>query len=105
MADPRVLGAWLERHELREGHGHVHGANLGVRADAYLAVGGFAPLAVHEDVGLVARLRDAGHPWVATDRCRVRTSGRTESRVDGGFATFLAGLTAGPGDVAALETA
>ena len=104
VADPRVLGAWLERHELREGHGHVHGANLGVRADAYLAVGGFAPLAVHEDVGLVTRLRDAGHPWVATDRCRVRTSGRTESRVDGGFATFLAGLTA-PGGGSALEPA
>ena len=37
-------------------HGHVHGANLGVRADAYWRVGGFRPLHVGEDVDLVGRL-------------------------------------------------
>lgn len=104
LADPVVLGEWLERHELREGHGHVHGANLGVRATAYLGVDGFAPLTVHEDVGLVTRVRAAGHRWVATDRTRVSTSGRTASRVEGGFATFLAGLAA-PGGGSALEPA
>lgn len=92
VVDPAVLLAWRARHRLREGHGHVHGANLGVRAAAYLDVGGFPAVGLHEDVGLVTRVRDAGRPWVATDRVRVRTSGRSSSRVRGGFATFLAAL-------------
>ncbi|PKW26555.1 glycosyltransferase [Phycicoccus duodecadis] len=96
VVDPAVLLAWRARHRLREGHGHVHGANLGVRAAAYLEAGGFAEVGLHEDVGLVTRVRDAGHPWVATDRVRVRTSGRSSSRVEGGFATYLAAL--GPAD-------
>lgn len=84
--------AWWARHRLGEGHGHVHGANLGVRASAYVSVGGFAPVSGHEDVELVGRLRAAGHRCVATDSARVRTSGRLRSRVEGGFATYLAGL-------------
>ncbi len=70
----------------------MHGANLGVRASAYREAGGFAPLALHEDVDLVARVKASGRPWVASDRVRVSTSGRTTGRVIGGFATFLAGL-------------
>lgn len=97
VADPRVLRAWRARHELREGHRHVHGANLGVRATAYLEVGGFAPLPVHEDVALVEAVRAGGRPWVATDRGRVRTSARATSRVEGGFAAFLADLASAPG--------
>ena len=92
VADASVLAAWRDRHALREGHDHVHGANLGVRASAYLEAGGFAPLALHEDVDLVARVRAAGRPWVASDRVRVRTSGRTTSRVEGGFAGYLTAL-------------
>ncbi|QIM21880.1 glycosyltransferase [Phycicoccus sp. HDW14] len=92
LVDPRVLRAWRARHALHEGHRHVHGANLGVRADAYLAVGGFPPLPVHEDVALVEAVRATGRRWVATDRARVRTSARTTSRVDGGFASYLAAL-------------
>ncbi len=92
VADVAVLAAWRDRHTLREGHGHVHGANLGVRASAYLEAGGYAPLALHEDVDLAARVRAAGRPWVASDRVRVRTSGRTTSRVDGGFAGYLTAL-------------
>ena len=30
-------------------HGHVHGANMGFRGDAYLAAGGWYPLASGED--------------------------------------------------------
>jgi len=35
-------------------HPHVHGANLGFSADLYRRWGAFLPLAVHEDVALVA---------------------------------------------------
>ncbi|MBM6401564.1 glycosyltransferase [Phycicoccus sonneratiae] len=97
VVDPRVLRAWWARHELHEGHRHVHGANLGVRADAYLEVGGFPPLPVHEDVALVEAVRATGRRWVGTDGTRVRTSARTESRVDGGFASYLARLVPAEG--------
>lgn len=91
VADPAVLAAWWRRHQLGEGHPHIHGANLGVRASAYRAVGGFAARARHEDVDLVQRIRAAGHPWVATDRTRVRTSGRLSGRA-GCFAGYLGEL-------------
>lgn len=85
--------AWLARHDLGEDHPHVHGANLGVRASAYVAVGGFAALGVHEDVDLVQRLR--AHPGLvvrATDAHRVVTSSRLAARTEGGFATYLGRL-------------
>ena len=44
-------------------HHHVYGANLGVRADAYLAVGGFPPDGAGEDHGLWQRLAAAATPW------------------------------------------
>lgn len=100
--DPGLLAAWHARHVLRDGHEHVHGANLGVRADAYVEAGGFSPLPLHEDVALVAAVRGSGRRWVSTDRTRVLTSGRRLGRVDGGFASYLAdlerlGLPAGSG--------
>jgi hypothetical protein len=38
----------------------VHGANLGVSARAYLAVGGFPPVSAHENVALVTALKTGG---------------------------------------------
>ena len=93
--DPVLARAWHRLHDLGEGHPHVHGANLGVRAGAYLAVGGFGDHPAHEDIDLVGRLRDAGFIVVATDRARVRTSTRLDSRVPHGFSSYLAGLGAG----------
>jgi len=87
MADlsPEQQRAWRGRHTV----GEVHGANLGIRADRYLAVGGYAPLAEHEDVDLVARCIAAGVTPVATDECDVTTSGRQVGRTPGGYARFL----------------
>lgn len=70
-------------------NGHVHGANLGVRASAYVAAGGFAPRREHEDVGLVAALHAAGARIVASDEVDVLTSGRREGRSPGGYAGYL----------------
>ena len=83
---------WHAEHALVEGHSLVHGANLGLRLSTYLAAGGFADVAVHEDLDLVTRVRATAAAWVATHRTSVRTSGRGESRVDGGFASYLNGL-------------
>lgn len=72
--------AWTTRYEsdARRGrvHGHVHGANLGFSAAAYLAAGGFRPLTAHEDSDLVARLAGAGAALAWIDHVPVLTSAR-----------------------------
>jgi glycosyltransferase involved in cell wall biosynthesis len=86
----RQLTAWRATRVPGRPNGHVHGANLGVRADAYLRAGGFAALAEHEDVDLVARLRsDPGVRVVASDTTDVVTSGRFVGRTPGGYARYL----------------
>jgi glycosyltransferase involved in cell wall biosynthesis len=97
VASGEVMAAWYARHQLVEGHGHVHGANLGVRVDRWRAVSGFGPRAVGEDVDLVERVRTATARWVATDTTRVHTSGRSRSRVEHGFAGYLDDLEAETG--------
>lgn len=89
---PAALAAWHALHDDLPAGASVHGANLGVRASALELVGGVAPMPVHEDVDLVARLRVAGALVDERRRPPVRTSGRTRSRVDGGFAGYLAAL-------------
>jgi glycosyltransferase involved in cell wall biosynthesis len=68
---------------------HVHGANLGVRAESYLSVGGFTAVDRDEDVALVAALARAGEPIVWADDLAVTTSSRRRSRAPAGFATYL----------------
>lgn len=87
------LRRWWGRHHLRDGHPHVHGANLGFALDAYDRVGGFADLTVGEDVDLVRRLRSAGVRWTATSRLPVLTSSRLGGRAPAGFAAYLLALT------------
>ncbi|WP_348787687.1 glycosyltransferase [Leifsonia sp. NPDC080035] len=86
--------AWHRSHGPGATVGHVHGANLGVRASAYTAVGGFPPLPVGEDVELVARLRADGFRVVADDAEPVRTSSRLIGRAPDGYARYLRDLTA-----------
>ncbi|MEW2544230.1 glycosyltransferase [Streptomyces sp. NPDC047002] len=76
-------------------HPHVHGANLGVAADAYRAAGGFPPLAHGEDRALVDRIEAAGRRILRTDSCPVLTSARDDFRAPEGFGAFLARLPAG----------
>jgi glycosyltransferase involved in cell wall biosynthesis len=71
-------------------HPHVHGANLGVRADAYLRAGGWGDLASAEDHDLWTRLRLTGARRLSTNRTRVLTSGRRTGRAPSGFAQALA---------------
>ncbi|AUS77066.1 family 2 glycosyl transferase [Actinoalloteichus sp. AHMU CJ021] len=82
----------LERARRPEGHGNVYGANLGVRADAFEAVGGFGAVAHGEDHGLWRRL-DAGGFRVRYDSAAtVITSGRVVGRAPSGLAALLASL-------------
>ncbi|GAA1088226.1 glycosyltransferase [Nocardiopsis metallicus] len=77
-------------------HPHVHGANIGVRASAYLACGGFPALACAEDHALVNALVAGGHRVSRPRGLAVVTSARRASRVVGGFGDHL-GAFSGPG--------
>jgi glycosyltransferase involved in cell wall biosynthesis len=90
--DGDLLRRWHMRHTLVEDHPHVFGANLGVRASAYLLAGGFPRQRSHEDRVLVERLRRRGFSVTSTDSVRVLTSGRTEGRAPHGLGAYLLAL-------------
>ncbi|MCU1396354.1 MAG: hypothetical protein JWM34_4782 [Ilumatobacteraceae bacterium] len=78
-------------------HSHVHGANLGVRADAYRSVGGFPSITLSEDHALWRALLAAGFRCRSSVALWVSTSGRLVSRAPGGFADTLAGALGAAG--------
>ncbi len=88
----RAYGRILGDGTRGDGHTHVYGANLGIRADTFRSVGGFPHVRHGEDHGLVARVRAGGFRVVTALDGRVRTSARTRGRADGGLADLLAGL-------------
>jgi glycosyltransferase involved in cell wall biosynthesis len=77
-------------------HPHVHGANLGVNAEAYLAAGGFPPLRTGEDHALVARLTAAGRKILPATDVTVVTSARRQARAPHGFGHLLTTLADTP---------
>ncbi|MGZ0711902.1 glycosyltransferase (plasmid) [Coraliomargarita sp. W4R53] len=85
----RHQDVWAKTHVAGQPNGHVHGANLGLRASTYLRAGGFSHVAEHEDVGLVAACRKTGAAVTASDDAQVLTSGRFEGRTPGGYAGYL----------------
>ena len=78
----------------RDGHRHVHGANLGVRASTYFKIGGFQAMTAHEDIDLIRRLEaaDAHIQWCG--RAPVVTSTRPDGRATDGFSAYLRRLGA-----------
>jgi glycosyltransferase involved in cell wall biosynthesis len=75
-------------------HSHVHGANLGVRASAYLQADGFPAVRTAEDHALVAALTASGSRVLRTRALPVLTSARREARAPHGFGHYLAELDA-----------
>jgi glycosyltransferase involved in cell wall biosynthesis len=84
----RYLSAYRSKRR-RDGHGHVHGANMGFRADAYWQIGGFAPLRSGEDVDLVRRFETADLRIFRDERLSVITSARRTGKAPRGFAAHL----------------
>lgn len=70
-------------------HPHVHGANLGVRADAYIKAGGWSHLETGEDHDLWNRLAKTGARTLSSSAITVLTSGRRIGRAPNGFAGTL----------------
>ncbi|SDP45076.1 Glycosyl transferase family 2 [Nakamurella panacisegetis] len=89
----KMVARWISQHRLADGHPHIHGANLGIRADCYLRAGGFLPISAHEDRLLVEAVRRLGARVVATGAGPVLTSGRLVGRAPEGFAQHLRELT------------
>jgi cellulose synthase/poly-beta-1,6-N-acetylglucosamine synthase-like glycosyltransferase len=70
-------------------HPHVHGANLGIRADAYIDAGGWSDLRLSEDHCLWSRVRAKQWRVASSIGSVVTTSGRLTGRAIGGFADNL----------------
>lgn len=92
---PRLAARFAALYDPREGatHPHVHAANFGLRASAYRHTGGWNHrVVVGEEHELLHRALTAKQAVVRLADHHVITSGRTVSRVDGGFASVLASL-------------
>lgn len=85
---------WQRGYTRQDGHEHIHGANLGVRASAYRDAGGFPSVSGDEDIGLVTALRSRGADVRSSAELHAVTSGRLQGRAEHGFAEYLAQLPA-----------
>ncbi|EJM15491.1 glycosyl transferase [Pseudomonas sp. GM21] len=92
-----VRSKYLELYQFIENHRHIHGANLGLSAEAYRNAGGFQHLAAHEDVHLIADLERVGARIVWTATNPVVTSARRDFKGRGGFGDYLTALGASLG--------
>ncbi|MBO1754986.1 glycosyltransferase family 2 protein [Allobranchiibius sp. CTAmp26] len=86
---PAQFARWQARHTDGDGHGYIHGANLGFSRGAYDATGGFRSLPAHEDVDFADRVKATGLRWEASAAIPVLTSARTIGRAPDGFAGYL----------------
>ena len=99
---PAVRALFQKRYAAGNGpHSHVHGANLGFRAAAYLRAGGFTDMPTAEDHALVAALIATGSRVHRTRALTVITSARRAARAPHGFSNHLAALEADPGAASA----
>lgn len=85
----QIARAFAHRYHPVDGHRHIHGANLGMTADAYRRAGGFLPLSSSEDVALVEALEAAGVGVAFSAAPRVWTSARVDPRAPLGFGDAL----------------
>lgn len=95
LRSPTVRAAFERLQRSRgvgDGHAHVHGANLGCSARAYVASAGAPPTPTAEDRALWTALAATGLPLIASGRVVVETSARISGRTAGGFSALLAEL-------------
>ena len=95
---PAVRRRFARSERARNGHRHVHGANMGFSAAAYRRSGGFQPLTCGEDVALIEAIERAGGNVARLGAPRVITSARREARAPNGFSHFLRCLETGVPD-------
>lgn len=93
-SEHRLRRVFQGRQQWGEGHRRIHGANLGVSAHFYRAVGGFPALRCGEDVQMVRALQACGADVRWAGAPVVFTSARLEGRAAGGFSAYLAEMGA-----------
>jgi glycosyltransferase involved in cell wall biosynthesis len=94
---PHVPAAFAARYESGDRpHPHVHGANIGIRASAYRAAGGFRPLRTAEDHALLAAAAEADCSVLRAGDVTVETSARRHARAPDGFSHLLRTLAPAP---------
>lgn len=87
---PDVPAAFAARYQFGDRpHPHVHGANIGIRASAYQAAGGFQPLPTAEDHALLAAVAEARCSVLRAADVTVQTSARRNARAPHGFSHLL----------------
>lgn len=89
----RRFASLVARTATADGHPHVHGANLGMTAAAYLNAGGMPAAQCGEDHALWAAVRASGCRALSSAALTVTTSARRQARAPDGFASFLDKLT------------
>lgn len=92
---PDLVRAFLGDAPIVDGHPHIHGANMGVSADAYRRCGGFQSLTVSEDVALIEAMAALGLRIARLAQPRVLTSARRLARATGGFSDYLKAMERG----------
>jgi len=93
---PPARRRWLDHHQTGDGHGHIHGANFGIRADVYQSLGGWPLMASGEDVTLARQVRAARRfKTVRSGAIPVTSSARLTGRAPHGFADYLQDLVDG----------
>ncbi len=88
--DARTRLERVRRQDPGASHHHFAGASLGVTAEAYLEVGGLAPLSALEDAAFAERLQAGGVPILRASDVVVSTSARIHGRARRGLAVDLA---------------
>lgn len=73
-------------------HSHIYAANLAIRADRFLQVGGFPDRLHGEEHGLLDAVQQSGGLTIQTTASRVRTSARMPGRAEHGLGTLLGRL-------------
>jgi glycosyltransferase involved in cell wall biosynthesis len=87
------FGRHQRAHGLDDGHGHVHGANLGLSADVYRRAGGVPHLPLAEDHALWDAVGATGALRISAPDLPVVTSSRRDGRAVGGFSDLLRSLS------------
>ena len=59
---PQQIEVWDSIHRARRANWLLHGVNLGIPEDLYLASGGFPEFAEHEDIDLAGHVARLGVP-------------------------------------------
>ncbi len=103
--DHLVINDFATTYRDVDGHRHIHGANLGMTADAYRRAGGFAMLTSSEDVAIVEALERAGATIAWSAAPRVVTSARVDYRAPEGFGAALAAAAGRLCKLTAIESA